>query len=309
MSGQPISPVNEIETRVTGKRIVQYIVDIILYGIVASLLSFALNRGHGGVAAVLLIILVLLHRLVLPVLGVYPFARNGQTIGMSLLGLRVISADGGPASLDRLFVRSILILLFGPIAWLVGIITMMCSRYRQRVGDHMAKTMVVNASVGADAGRQSSRAPGRPARPVATAAGDPGGHQPARPGQPVFCRPAATPLTVSSSSRSSRSCRPRVAAVSARATRPGRAAGGARARPRTDRAGHRPRQHPPASEQPVVPGDREHQRRVRSYSASTCAVRSGRSPRSRYRSAIRRSVFARLISALSSSAASSGQPR
>jgi hypothetical protein len=26
MSGQPISPVNEIETRVTGKRIVQYIV-------------------------------------------------------------------------------------------------------------------------------------------------------------------------------------------------------------------------------------------------------------------------------------------
>jgi|ERR1700722_1961718 uncharacterized RDD family membrane protein YckC len=155
MSGQPISPVNEIETRVTGKRIVQYIVDIILYGIVASLLSFALNRGHGGVAAVLLIILVLVDIAWYFLYWAYiPFARNGQTIGMSLLGLRVISADGGPASLARLFVRSIFIVLFGPIAWLVGIITMMCSRYRQRVGDHMAKTMVVNARVGADAGRQ-----------------------------------------------------------------------------------------------------------------------------------------------------------
>src|ERR1700722_15481715 len=148
MSGQPISPVNEIETRVTGKRIVQYIVDIILYGIVASLLSFALNRGHGGVAAVLLIILVLVDIAWYFLYWAYvPFARNGQTIGMSLLGVRVISRDGGPASLMQLFIRSILLVLFTPMSLLVGIITMMFSRYRQRVGDHLAKTMVVRAGV------------------------------------------------------------------------------------------------------------------------------------------------------------------
>jgi len=153
MSGQPVSPVNEIETRVTGKRIVQYIVDIILFGIVGSLLSFALDRGHGAVAAVLLIVLVLVDIAWYFLYWAYiPSARNGQTVGMSLLGLRVISAAGGPASLGQLFVRSIFIVLFGPIAWLVGIITMMASRYRQRVGDHLAKTMVVNASVGAGAG-------------------------------------------------------------------------------------------------------------------------------------------------------------
>ena len=33
------------------------------------------------------------------------------------------------------------------LSLLVGIITMMASRYRQRVGDHLAKTMVVRASV------------------------------------------------------------------------------------------------------------------------------------------------------------------
>jgi uncharacterized RDD family membrane protein YckC len=66
---------------------------------------------------------------------------------MSLLGVRVISRDGGPASLMQLFVRSILLVLFSPLSLLVGIITMMCSRYRQRVGDHLAKTMVVRASV------------------------------------------------------------------------------------------------------------------------------------------------------------------
>ena len=76
-----------------------------------------------------------------------PYARNGQTIGMTLLGVRVISRDGGPASLVQLFIRSILLVLFTPLSLLVGIITMMFSRYRQRVGDHLARTMVVRASV------------------------------------------------------------------------------------------------------------------------------------------------------------------
>ena len=44
MAGRPISPVNEIETRVTGRRVVQYIVDAILSGIVFGLLSWALDR-------------------------------------------------------------------------------------------------------------------------------------------------------------------------------------------------------------------------------------------------------------------------
>jgi len=61
MAGRPISPVNENETRVTGRRFVQYIIDIIIYGIVAGLISWAIgDRGTGGVHAVLVVVDVVL---------------------------------------------------------------------------------------------------------------------------------------------------------------------------------------------------------------------------------------------------------
>jgi uncharacterized RDD family membrane protein YckC len=155
MMGAPISPVNEIETRVTGRRIVQYIIDAILFGIITALISWALNRGSGGVHALLYIVLIVIDVIWYVLYWAYwPFGHNGQTIGMQIMGLRIISRDGGPATFAQLVIRSILLVLFTPLSLLVGIITMMFSRYRQRVGDHMAKTMVVNARVGADAGRQ-----------------------------------------------------------------------------------------------------------------------------------------------------------
>jgi uncharacterized RDD family membrane protein YckC len=148
MMGVPISPVNEIETRVTGRRIVQYIVDAILFGIITAVISWALDRGHGGVHAALYVVLIVLD-IIWYVLywAWWPFSRNGQTVGMQLMGLRVISRDGGMASFAQLVVRSIPLVLFTPLSLLVGIITMMFSRYRQRVGDHMARTLVVRSSV------------------------------------------------------------------------------------------------------------------------------------------------------------------
>lgn len=148
MGGRPISPVNEIETRVTGRRVVQYIIDIIIYGIVGSLISFALNQGHGVLSAVLLLVdVVLLIAWYVIYWAVIPARRNGQTLGMSVMGIRVISSSGGPASLGQLAGRSILLVLFPPASLLVGLIVILCSRYRQRTGDHMAGTMVVRAGV------------------------------------------------------------------------------------------------------------------------------------------------------------------
>jgi uncharacterized RDD family membrane protein YckC len=149
MAGRPISPVNEIETRVTGRRFVQYIIDIIIYGIVAGLISWALgDRGTGAVHAVLVVVdVVVVVAWYLIYWAYVPFRRDGQTLGMSVLGIRVISANGGPASFVQLAVRSILLILFGIVSVIVGWIVMMCSRYRQRTGDHMARTMVVRARV------------------------------------------------------------------------------------------------------------------------------------------------------------------
>jgi uncharacterized RDD family membrane protein YckC len=146
-AGRPTSPVSEAETRVTGKRTVQYIVDVILSGIVFSILNFFLSGGHGVVGVILTIVLVLADIAWYFAYWAYiPYARNGQTFGMSLLKVRVISEDGGPASLGQMFGRSILLVLT-PWSLLVGFITMMFSRYRQRVGDHLAHTLVVRAGV------------------------------------------------------------------------------------------------------------------------------------------------------------------
>jgi uncharacterized RDD family membrane protein YckC len=146
--GVPVSPVNEIETRVTGRRIVQYIIDAILTSIVFALVSWALDRGTGAVHVILWLVLVTVNiAWYFLYWAARPYISNGQTLGMQLLGVRVISRDGGPASLAQLFIRSVLLVLFTPLSLLVGFITMMFSRYRQRVGDHMAGTMVVRASV------------------------------------------------------------------------------------------------------------------------------------------------------------------
>jgi len=148
MRGRPISPVNEADTRVTGRRTVQYIIDAIIYGIVAGLISWALDRGTGGVHAFLVFVTVVLDVILYLIYWAWiPYRQNGQTVGMMPMNIRIISADGGPASFLQLAVRSVLLVLFSPLSVLVGFIVMLSSRYRQRTGDHMAKTMVVKARV------------------------------------------------------------------------------------------------------------------------------------------------------------------
>jgi uncharacterized RDD family membrane protein YckC len=148
MQGRPISPVNEIETRVTGRRTVQYIIDAIIFGVVAAVISWALDRGTGGVHAFLVFVIVVLDVILYLLYWAWiPYRQNGQTLGMMPMNIRIISADGGAASFLQLAVRSVLLVLFSPLSLLVGIIVMMCSRYRQRTGDHMARTMVVRARV------------------------------------------------------------------------------------------------------------------------------------------------------------------
>jgi uncharacterized RDD family membrane protein YckC len=51
------------------------------------------------------------------------------------------------AGLVQLAVRSVLLVLFSPLSVLVGWIVMMFSHYRQRTGDHMARTVVVRRRV------------------------------------------------------------------------------------------------------------------------------------------------------------------
>jgi len=150
--GQPgwASPVNRDETQVVGRRVVQYVIDYILVGIIPAIAYWLLARGSGflhGLGWALATLIALVIYLWYWVLR--PNGHHGQTFGMQLLGVRVISKGGGPASMLQYLVRGILLLIDTLFFGLVGLITMMDSRYHQRVGDHAARTLVVGAGHGA----------------------------------------------------------------------------------------------------------------------------------------------------------------
>jgi uncharacterized RDD family membrane protein YckC len=144
------SPVHQDETRVVGRRVIQYIIDYILVGIIPAIAYWLLDRGSGflhgfgWLLATLISLVVYLWYWVLR-----PNSHQGQTFGMQLLGVRIISKGGGPASMVQYFVRGVMLIIDTLFFGLVGLITMMASRYHQRVGDHLARTLVVGAGYGA----------------------------------------------------------------------------------------------------------------------------------------------------------------
>jgi uncharacterized RDD family membrane protein YckC len=145
------SPVNEAETRVTGRRVVQYWIDAFFVYIIPYLVSIPFDRSHSTLINVLggIVFLVLFVLIGIWYWVIRPHSHNGQTFAMKWFGLRAISKDGGPANLPQLFVRWIcLIFDSAPWVWpftgLLGLIVMLCSRYRQRIGDHLGRTLVVS---------------------------------------------------------------------------------------------------------------------------------------------------------------------
>ena len=143
----PASPVPVHMTRVTPRRVVQYIVDSILVGIIPGIVWFLVGyRGHGVLHAIGWLIAVAVSVLIMIWYWVLrPYGHGGQTFGMQLMRLRIISKDGDRASKTQLVIRWILLIVDTLVFGLVGLITMLFSHYRQRVGDHVAKTLVVRA--------------------------------------------------------------------------------------------------------------------------------------------------------------------
>jgi uncharacterized RDD family membrane protein YckC len=73
---------------------------------------------------------------------------DGQTVGKKLLKLRVVRADGRPAGMREIAVRTVLRVVDGIGAYIVGLIVMLATgQRRQRLGDLAAGTIVVDASV------------------------------------------------------------------------------------------------------------------------------------------------------------------
>lgn len=80
----------------------------------------------------------------------WPYNHDGQTLGMRIFGLQVLGTDSARASKTQLFVRAIL--LFVDL-YAVGLVVMLASQGRQRLGDHTARTVVVSKREDASSAR------------------------------------------------------------------------------------------------------------------------------------------------------------
>jgi uncharacterized RDD family membrane protein YckC len=129
---------------------VQYLIDSFLVGLIPGLVSIPFDRSDstvvhviGGIVAFAVFVLIGLLYWV-----VFAHKQNGQTLGMKLLRLRVISKGGGPANMAQLTIRWVCLIFDAiPYTWpftgLLGFIVILCSRDRQRIGDHLARTLVI----------------------------------------------------------------------------------------------------------------------------------------------------------------------
>ena len=75
---------------------------------------------------------------------------DGQTLGKKLMKLRVVRADGRPAGMNEIAVRTVLRVVDGIGLYIVGLIVMLATgQRRQRLGDMAAGTIIVDASASA----------------------------------------------------------------------------------------------------------------------------------------------------------------
>ena len=145
------SPIAEAQTHVSGRRVVQYFIDAFLVSIVPYLVSIPFDASNSTVLHIIggIVTFVLFLIIGFWYWCMWPKAHNGQTFAMKWFGIRVVSKDGGPANTVQYFIRWIGLIIDGfpwiwPFTGLLGLFVMVVSKNRQRVGDHMARTLVIS---------------------------------------------------------------------------------------------------------------------------------------------------------------------
>jgi uncharacterized RDD family membrane protein YckC len=152
----PLSVDTTAATRVVGRRYLQFLIDrllIVAAGLVASIVAVGL---------VLLEIwadwprFTLFVPLALDVLAVFlaalwvdvwvPHTRGGATPAMRWLGLRIVTLDGRPPGLRDYLTRWLLSVVDGLFFGLVGAIFIATTPLHQRMGDIVARTVVVRVT-------------------------------------------------------------------------------------------------------------------------------------------------------------------
>lgn len=76
----------------------------------------------------------------------WPGKHNGQTFAMKWLKLKIIDEQGGVPTIGALSIRWVLLIVDGFFFGIVGLVVMSTNPRHQRLGDQLAKTLVVRAA-------------------------------------------------------------------------------------------------------------------------------------------------------------------
>ena len=126
------------------QRVVAWIIDIVIIGIVmvlifgigfSSLLMGSMALFGTAVVSMFLVMFIY-------TIGLETYWR-GQTVGKKVLQIRVVTENGKRIKFREAFLRNILRILDNQFAGIIGLILIVVTKKKQRIGDMIAKTVVV----------------------------------------------------------------------------------------------------------------------------------------------------------------------
>lgn len=142
------------DTQVIGRRVLATIIDVVLLGILTSLFTApgALidGLGNGEFSDVASGVLFSLGGLAALLVYFAYFAlmegQYGQTLGKMALGIKVVrESDGQPPGTRAAVLRTLMRIVDSIGSYLVAFVVVLVSDKNQRLGDMVAKTLVVRA--------------------------------------------------------------------------------------------------------------------------------------------------------------------
>lgn len=155
----PAQPSRPDPTNVVGQRFAQGALDYLLvlipffilyFGSIALSIAAYSTTSDFGTTGTLVSLVSTLAWLLIPagmwlVNAWWPHKHDGQTLAMKWLKLRIVDEQGGTPTLGALTLRTILFIADGFFFGVVGLIVMSTNPRHQRLGDQVAKTLVVRA--------------------------------------------------------------------------------------------------------------------------------------------------------------------
>lgn len=139
-----------VEYQGIGIRFVAQVIDGVIFSVIFWIAGLGFASIYGGLtptgfhltgspALQLLVILLIIWLAYFTILeGLY-----GQTVGKKICKIKVIKENGEPCDLHASFIRNILRIVDGIGIYLVGAILILRSNKKQRLGDRLARTVIV----------------------------------------------------------------------------------------------------------------------------------------------------------------------